>query len=294
MMHLLYEIQSQDWKTPYSEQMQSQAVDALESGKIILFPHLSFELSPAETVFLSTEYSLPKFKNISYNINKDIVRGANCKGHLYETLKGMMTRYAQSAHGMINQLFPSYGSTIEVGRTSFRPIEIMGRVPKSFRKDDTRLHVDAFPMSPTQGKRIFRVFTNINPEGKDRIWRVGDSFHNVATHFLPKVHKPWFGRSFILNTLGLTKCYCTEYDYIMLQFHDQMKADLGYQNEVLQHEIRFKPHSTWIVQTDSVSHAAMSGQFVLEQTFYLPVNGMVHPELSPLHTLEKLAGRALV
>jgi hypothetical protein len=42
-----------------------------------------------------------------------------------------------------------------------------------------------------------------------------------------------------------------------------------------------------------VSHAALSGQHVLEQTFYIPVSSMLDPTQSPLHTLEKLSGRRL-
>ena len=79
----------------------------------------------------------------------------------------------------------------------------------------------------------------------------------------------------------------------MLQIHDRMKADLNYQTTVSQQSIHFTPGSSWIVQTDQVSHAAMSGQHVLEQTFYLPVTAMVNPALSPLRVLEKLTGRLL-
>jgi hypothetical protein len=38
----------------------------------------------------------------------------------------------------------------------------------------------------------------------------------------------------------------------------------------------------------------MSGQFMLEQTLFLPANGMVRPECAPLGILERLTGRSLV
>ncbi len=79
----------------------------------------------------------------------------------------------------------------------------------------------------------------------------------------------------------------------MLHLHDKMKADLRYQVEVPQQEIHFPPGSSWITQTDQVSHAAMSGQYLLEQTFYLPVDAMKNPEHSPLRVLEKLTCRSL-
>jgi hypothetical protein len=38
----------------------------------------------------------------------------------------------------------------------------------------------------------------------------------------------------------------------------------------------------------------MSGQYMFEQTMHLPIAAQYHPELSPLKTLEKIKGRALV
>jgi hypothetical protein len=80
----------------------------------------------------------------------------------------------------------------------------------------------------------------------------------------------------------------------MLGIHDAMKRDLEYQSQVPQSEIPFPPGATWACFTDSVSHAALSGQFAFEQTFYLPVEAMQDPALSPLRTLERLAGRPLI
>lgn len=293
-MNLLHEIQGDDWTTSYSEKVRSEAITEFENDKIVLLPQLTFQLKPNEKIFFSPEFSIEKSKNISYDSNTNRLRGTHCEGAAYDDLKVMLARYAQSANKLITQLFPTYQRDIKPGRTSFRPVEIEGRIPKSYRKDDTRLHVDAFPSSPVQGKRIVRVFTNINPHGKERRWQVGESFQEVAQRFLPQIGNPWPGRSFLLKTLKITKSYCTDYDYLMMHIHDKMKADLTYQKSVSKQDVRFLPGSSWIVSTDSVSHAALSGQYVFEQTFYLPVHAMHRPELSPLKTLEKLTGRCLV
>ena len=58
--------------------------------------------------------------------------------------------------------------------------------------------------------------------------------------------------------------------------------------------IDFPAGSTWIAFTDGVSHAAMAGQYQLEQTFLLPVEAMQKPERSPLRILERIKKRALV
>jgi hypothetical protein len=46
--------------------------------------------------------------------------------------------------------------------------------------------------------------------------------------------------------------------------------------------------------TDAVSHAAMAGQYQLEQTFLLPVGAMLDEQQSPLRILERLKGRPLL
>jgi hypothetical protein len=43
------------------------------------------------------------------------------------------------------------------------------------------MHVDNFPSTPTRGKRILRVFTNVNPSGRARVWRMGEPFEQMAT-----------------------------------------------------------------------------------------------------------------
>jgi len=80
----------------------------------------------------------------------------------------------------------------------------------------------------------------------------------------------------------------------MLELHDKVKADLDYQQNAAQQHIDFPPGASWIVFSDQVLHAAMSGQFMMEQTLMLPVNNLRNPESSPLRMLEKIIGHILV
>ena len=188
---------------------------------------------------------------------------------------------------------PAYRAAIEVGRASFRPVEIAGRA-SSWRKDDTRLHLDSFPATPVHGKRILRVFTNVNPHGRPRSWRVGDDFESVARRFIQQLRMPWPGASALLRLLRITKSPRSRYDALMLQLHDCMKADTAYQAAAPQLSVDFPPGSTWIAFTDQVSHAAMAGQYQLEQTFLVPLQAMRDEQRSPLRILERLMGRPLV
>ena len=90
-----------------------------------------------------------------------------------------------------------------------------------------------------------------------------------------------------MRWLKLTRGHRTAYDHYMLQLHNSMKADVNYQKKAQQETILFPPGSTWIVYTDRVSHAAMAGQYLFEQTFHLPVQAMHDEKLSPLRILEK-------
>ena len=79
----------------------------------------------------------------------------------------------------------------------------------------------------------------------------------------------------------------------MLGLHDHGKMDEDWQRTTDYSRFEFPPGSTWICYSDQVLHAALSGQYMMEQTYYLPVAAMAWPERSPLKVLERLKGHAL-
>jgi hypothetical protein len=286
MIYMLFTIAGQSIPNASSE----EAVSALEKGSIIFLPELNFPFTPEEQI-LYADKLLSNRKNVSYDVRMDEIHGIQAHAII---AKRMMSRYARFAQKLVENLFPNYVSHLQTARTSFRPAEIEGRKPASYRKDDTRLHIDAFPASPNQGRRLLRVFTNVNPNGKPRIWRAGEPFQNVAQTFQAKLNLPPAYKKYLLRCFGITKSLRSDYDELMLQLHDAMKADLHYQRYVQQTQLVLPAGSTWIVYTDQVSHAALSGQYCLEQTFLLPVEGMQSLQQSPLKVLEGLFRRPLV
>jgi hypothetical protein len=98
----------------------------------------------------------------------------------------------------------------------------------------------------------------------------------------------------MLAALHVTKGKRSAYDHLMLKLHDRAKEDMTYQRECEQREVRFAPGTTWLCFSDQVMHAAMSGQYMLEQTIHLPVSALYDPQRAPLAILERLTGRALV
>jgi hypothetical protein len=204
----------------------------------------------------------------------------------------MVARFADDAGSLVAALFPRYAPHLRHARTSYRPHTAAGRAV-SWRKDDTRLHVDAFPSRPNRGERILRVFCNVNPRGEDRVWRVGENFEAMARRLLPRVRRLVPGEVAALAALRVTKGRRTEYDHLMLGLHDRAKEDVDYQRSSPQREVRFAPGTTWICYSDQVMHAAASGQFMLEQTTHLPQSALYEPARSPLAVLERITGRRL-
>jgi hypothetical protein len=270
-------------------EMQMIAAQSLERGNVLVFPRVNFELAPAERRFLSSAWSDGRAKNISFESGD--VRGARGSPADRAALAAMIGRFAADAATFVGRLFPRYAPYVKRARTSFRPQPAVGR-SVSWRKDDSRLHVDAFPSRPSHGERILRVFSNVNPE-QDRVWRVGEPFEKMAARMLPRVRRQVPGSAAALAALGITKGLRTEYDHLMLGLHDQAKADILYQRECDQQVVRFAPGTTWLCFSDQVMHAAVSGQFMLEQTIHLPASALHDFTQSPLAVLRRLTGRPL-
>jgi hypothetical protein len=262
----------------------------LEGGGVLVLPRLAFALRESERAFLDVRWSDGKAKNIS--LDGDAIRGAHGDATELGAIAAMVCRFATQASTLIASLFPRYAPYLERARTSYRPYPASGR-SVSWRKDDARLHVDAFPSRPNRGARILRVFTNANPSAP-RVWRVGEGFEAMATRLLPRVRRMLPGERTVLQALHVTKSPRSEYDHLMLGLHDAAKADLDYQAQSPQQEVRFAPGTTWICFSDQVMHAASSGQFMFEQTIHLPIEALYMPERSPLAVLERMTGRHLV
>ena len=288
---ILEPLDIRSWQGSFPSGIAGKAADALEKGKLLYAPDLPFAISEAERGLLSPDCLDGKSKNVSFRPGTGVLRGTRCEGAERDLLLGMLERYYTQASQLLKMMLPEYVGHLEPGFTSFRPAEIVGRAT-SWRQDDTKLHVDAFPSRPMRGLRILRVFSNVNPQSA-RVWRVGEAFERVAERFMPRIRRPLPGYLWLLSQLRVVKGRRTEYDHFMLGIHDAMKRDEVYQTQVPQTRLAIPPGATWACYTDSVSHGAMSGQFALEQTYYLPVDAMRVPERSPLRVLERLVGRKL-
>jgi len=291
-MSQIVPLEARGWSEAVPESASSTAIREIESGNVLFLPALRFPVAPEERA-LFTPAILGAAKNASYDPVRDRIGGANLTGGDAEMLRAFVRRFSDASLAFVDALFPSYRTYLVRQRASFRPAEIAGRI-SSWRKDDTRLHVDSFPATPSAGRRILRLFTNVNPEGRPRSWRVGDEFESVAARFADRLRMPLPGVGHALAALRITKTPRTAYDALMLQLHDRMKEDEDFQRASTQIAVDFPAGSTWLAFTDEVSHAATAGQYQLEQTFLVPVAAMHAPDRSPLRVLERLKKTRLV
>ena len=80
----------------------------------------------------------------------------------------------------------------------------------------------------------------------------------------------------------------------MMRFHNFLKENEAFQAGGVKYPWQFPAGSSWMVYTDTVPHAVLTGQYALEQTFLVAPEAMVTPETSPLAVLEEMAGARLV
>jgi hypothetical protein len=273
----------------------------LESGTILFFPAPPFDLPPPDIDFLLALKAADSrvHKNISYRPESDLLRGLSDDVHKPKVHE-IMRRYAGQARQFVEDFLSSYSDQLQMDYASFRPLEEEGRNLPLHKRNDL-LHVDAFPSRPTRGGRILRVFTNIHRQ-KDRTWMVGHRFSELAHRYANAAgvrkyahqSKAWIELKRGLVRVGLPFPERSPYDEFMLHFHDWLKENAEFQDaKDAKEHLAFPSMATWVVFTDGVSHAALSGQFAMEQTFIVPLGRLVKVEASPLRVLESIAGRAM-
>lgn len=277
---------------------------ALEEGKILYFPEPPLEMRAADVRFLLNQRQTDArfHKNIAYRPRQDRITGAaGLRAEDSERLHRVMRFYSSRVTAFLSEFLQPYASSWRLDYASFRPFQEQGRDLRLRARNDL-LHVDNFPSRPTNGDRILRFFTNINPD-EPRRWLTTDPFESVVRRMtqsedlnLPQPLSGWRRWRFSLlrsgRRLGLPLVARSPYDEFMLQLHHAMKEDAGFQDTCPKVHLDFPPGSCWMVFTDSVPHAALSGQYALEQTFLISCRSMVTPESAPLRILERLSGRS--
>jgi hypothetical protein len=288
-------------KSGWPQERAREACRSLEAGHIVYLPASPIEI-PAEDreLLLGRKQSSSAYhKNIAYRPLEDRVTGLDSsEAQEAEELRRILSAYSQRSVEFLQTFLAPYSGKWKLEFASFRPIEEKGRQARLHARNDL-LHFDSFPTRPTNGARILRFFTNINPS-QNRVWLTSQTFEAFGTLMVkagglaaPLQNPLLRAANSLARALHLRKANHSPYDDLMHRCHNTMKEDSNFQETTPKHRWEFPPNSSWMVFTDCVSHAVLSGQYALEQTLLIPQKALVEPQRSPLAVLESVTGRRL-
>jgi hypothetical protein len=290
-----------------SEDKEFRFCRELEKGNILFFPKTPFPFPKEEIDFLlnQRQSGSKSRKNIAYKPQIDkVTNHAAATAEEMECLRMVLCSFSTKATQFLSQILSPYATRWKLDYASFRPFQEKGRNLRLRARNDL-LHVDAFPTRPMHGSRILRFFINLNPT-EGRRWMTSMPFADLAQKFagsdllFPKSNVYSLGQRLkrkmtgMLASAGLKITLRSPYDLFMLRMHNFLKENVDFQKNCPKFHWEFPPGSCWAVFTDQVSHAALSGQYALEQTFLVPNKALLYPDQSPVSILERLSNRNMI
>jgi hypothetical protein len=279
--------------------------DDLENGRIVHFPECPIELpSAADLDFMRQE--MPKHlasKNISFHPEAGKIIGIKGSAEVIERTQSILKAHNNRVQAFLKRMMPTLTKEWLVGTASFRPLQERGRDLPAHASNEL-VHVDAGAYGATHGDGIIRFFVNVNPV-EDRVWVTKGAFADLYRRFGADAGiLPTNGGSDMNEGLldklrtglatGLAAVVppakfldSSPYDRAMRRFHNFMKDTPAFQSTQEGHrEFRFKPFEAWMVFTDRVSHACLSGQHAFVDTFVARLGSCRLPAMAPINILK--------
>jgi hypothetical protein len=113
-------IDASDWR---SVQGRPEWVAALEAGKVLFFPHLTFALQPGEASLLRPDIRDEGSRNISLDATGRL-KGAAGDAATQALLAQAIARFREDANALIAGLLPGYLLHLRKAPTSYRPAQV--------------------------------------------------------------------------------------------------------------------------------------------------------------------------
>ncbi len=267
-----------------------QVEERLERGEVIYFPKAPFLLPVGDdhAFLLSQQLGGRVHKNISFDPAAGRAGGFARRGaEESERLRRLFADFSRTTTEWLAATLPRYAAGWQLDRISYRPEEEATRRLRHLARNDL-LHVDAFPGRPSQGRRILRVFANVNPS-EPRVWVTSSPFAALLEQYgeaagLPgRTGADWFGRvrEGVVRLFRPGKARRSAYDAFMLRFHDFLKRNEAFQERGPKRLWTFPPGSAWMVLTDTCSHAVLRGRYALEHSYFVSPEVLALPDESP-------------
>jgi len=274
--------------------------DALERGRIVHFSRCPLPLPSSEDQeFLRQGLaSHLRRKNVSYYPGAERLTGLQARRPILDRALRILRAHSLRVRDFLQRGMPEFTRGWTVGTSSFRPMEEQGRGLSAHASNEL-VHVDAGAYGATHGDRILRFFVNLNPE-VERVWISKGNFQDLLRRHGEEAGvrrgglEPGLPERALGSVLRATRrafpmarvIDTSPYDRRMRQFHNWMKDTPSFQAPPHQ-RFAFAPFSAWMVLTDGVSHACISGQHALVDTFLIPLANCRLP--APYHLLSEAA-----
>lgn len=289
----------------FSDRSPAEIEDALESGRVVYFPRCPIDL-PTERDIEWLRSGLDanlKAKNLSYHPESDSVPRFDADAETRIRVENLLRAHGKRVAEFWQRVLPDFMPGATLGTTSFRPVEEKGRNLKA-RSSNELIHIDAGAYGATNGARILRFFVNVHPE-RDRVWGTKGSFEQLMQRNPEFWHAAKAGRRQVPTKKGVldhlysgivgaaSKVYplfrvidSSPYDRSMRRIHNYMKETTAFkQDQTDFQEVRFPPFSAWMVFTDGISHAALTGQYAFISTALIPLENCRSFDRTPLGIL---------
>ncbi len=286
-----------------------ELADGLEFGNIVHFPASPVPFPSGEDLdFLRVE--LPRTlhrKNISYHPEVRRVVGVGGGREIQDRARRILEAHSRLVREFLERSLRPLAQGWTVATSSFRPLQEKGRALSAHASNE-RVHVDAGAYGATHGNRILRFFMNAHP-AEERVWVTKGNFPDVYRRFgravglLPadldrRDLSEGVGNRLYSRLLDATARWglpvakladTSPYDRLMRRFHNFMKDSPEFQETPEGHR-RFEcaPGSAWMVFTDMVTHACVSGQHAFIDTFIVPLANCRHRTLTPYSALQEM------
>ena len=264
--------------------------ERLERGEVIFYPTAPFPVPTGDdhAFLLQQQLAGPVHKNISFDPATGRANGFSRRSaEDAERLRILFASFSSTTTEWLARTLPRYSVGWDLDRISYRPEEEATRRLRHIARNDL-LHVDAFPGRPSQGRRILRVFANVNPR-EPRIWVTSEPFAALLQKYgraagLPgRAGSEWLEqiREGVVRLFRPGKVRRSAYDAFMLRFHDYLKRSEEFQERGPKRLWTFPPGSAWLAMTDTCSHSVLRGRYALEHSYFVAPHTLVLPEESP-------------
>jgi hypothetical protein len=241
--------------------------ERLERGEHVTFPADKFPLPPSDDLaFLRTRQLRRRTQQaILFDPTTRHTSGARATSAAdKQRLDRIMEAFSEVCTSFLSQVLPEYARQWVHDRASLRTEEEAIRSLRHNARNDL-LHIDNFPTRPSAGRRILRLFVNINP-AEPRVWITSEKFaalldrlhavHRISQRTVREWCEPlpawqrllagdWSGRP--------------AYDVFMLKLQQFLRSSEHFQENAPKHFHHFPPGTAWLLLADGLSHAVLRG-----------------------------------